>query len=140
TGALVDDAIVEIENIHRHMRTGRSPLEAAIHAAEEIGLAVIATTLVICAVFVPVSFMGGVPGLYFRQFGLTVAIAAFFSLVVARLVTPMLAARLLRPLPPAVEREGRWMRHYQRMVVWTLRHRLKTLAIAGATMVLSFGL
>jgi HAE1 family hydrophobic/amphiphilic exporter-1 len=140
TGALVDDAIVEIENIHRHMRAGKRPFEAAMHAAEEIGVAVIATTLVICAVFVPVSFMGGVPGLYFRQFGLTVAIAAFFSLVVARLLTPMLAARLLRPLPAAPERDGAWMQRYQRMVAWTLRHRVKTLGIAAGTVVLSFAL
>ena len=140
TGALVDDAIVEIENIHRHMRAGKGPFEAAIHAAEEIGLAVIATTLVICAVFIPVSLMGGLPGLYFRQFGLTVAIAAFFSLLVARLLTPMLAAKLLRPVPPAAEREGPWLRRYQRLVDWTLRHRGKTLAIAAATVVLSFAL
>ena len=96
TGVLVDDAIVEIENIHRHMHMGKNPLQASIDAAEEIGISVIATTLVICAVFVPVSFMDGLPGLFFRQFGLTVAIAAFFSLIVARLITPMLAARVLR--------------------------------------------
>lgn len=140
TGALVDDAIVEIENIHRHMRAGKGPFAAAIHAAEEIGLAVISTTLVICAVFVPVSFMGGVPGLYFRQFGLTVAIAALFSLIVARLLTPMLAAKLLRPVPPAAEREGPWLRRYLRVVGWTLRHRFTTLGSAVVTVFLSFAL
>lgn len=92
TGVLVDDAIVEIENIHQHMGEGRTPFDASLVAAEEIGLAVVATTLVICAVFVPVSFMPGMAGQFFLQFGLTVAIAAFFSLVVARLLTPMLAA------------------------------------------------
>jgi len=140
TGALVDDAIVEIENIHRHMRAGMGPFEASIHAAEEIGLAVIATTLVICAVFVPVSLMGGVSGLYFRQFGLTVAIAALFSLVVARLLTPMLAAKLLRPVPAKAEQEGVWVQPYLRLVRWTLRNRLKTLGLAIAMVVASFAL
>ena len=140
TGALVDDAIVEIENIHRHMRQGKSPFEAAIIAAEEIGLAVIATTLVICAVFVPVSLMDGLPGQYFKQFGLTVAIAAFFSLLVARLMTPMLAALLFKELPAARAGTRRWMKHYQRLVRWTLQHRLKTLGMAVATVFLSFAL
>lgn len=92
TGILVDDAIVEIENIARHIRMGKTPYRAAIEAADEIGLAVIATTFTIIAVFVPVSFMGGIPGQYFMQFGLTVAIAVAFSLLVARLITPMMAA------------------------------------------------
>lgn len=92
TGILVDDAIVEIENIARHIRMGKTPYRAAIEAADEIGLAVIATTFTIIAVFVPVSFMGGIPGQYFMQFGLTVAIAVAFSLLVARLITPLMAA------------------------------------------------
>lgn len=96
TGILVDDAIVEIENIARHIRMGKSPYRAAIDAADEIGLAVIATSATIVAVFVPVSFMPGIPGQYFRQFGLTVAIAVLFSLAVARLITPMMAAYLMR--------------------------------------------
>jgi len=95
TGILVDDAIVEIENIARHMRMGKSPYRAAIEAADEIGLAVIATALTIVAVFVPVSFMHGIPGQYFRQFGMTVAISVLFSLIVARLITPMMAAYLM---------------------------------------------
>jgi hydrophobe/amphiphile efflux-1 (HAE1) family protein len=95
TGILVDDAIVEIENIARHIRMGKTPYRAAIEAADEIGLAVIATTATIIAVFMPVSFMGGIPGQYFRQFGLTVAIAVAFSLLVARLITPMMAAYLM---------------------------------------------
>ncbi len=96
TGILVDDAIVEIENIARHIRMGKTPYRASIEAADEIGLAVIATTFTIVAVFVPVSFMPGIPGQYFRQFGLTVAIAVLFSLLVARLITPMMAAYLMR--------------------------------------------
>lgn len=140
TGVLVDDAIVEVENIERHMRAGKSPVAAAIEAAEEIGLSVIATTLVICVVFVPVSFMGGLPGLYFQQFGLTVAIAAFFSLAVARLLTPMLASRWLKA--PSVDhaKVGAWTSRYLKAVQWTLRHRLKTLALAVACVVASFGL
>ena len=85
TGILVDDAIVEIENIVRHMRMGKSPYRAALEAADEIGLAVIAITFTIVAVFVPVSFMGGIAGQYFKQFGLTVAAAVLISLLVARL-------------------------------------------------------
>lgn len=96
TGILVDDAIVEIENIQRHMAMGKSPYRASMEAADEIGLAVIAITATIIAVFTPVSFMGGVAGQYFKQFGLTVAMAVFFSLLVARLITPMLAAYFFR--------------------------------------------
>ncbi|ALN57460.1 Multidrug resistance protein mdtC [Lysobacter enzymogenes] len=141
TGVLVDDAIVEIENIHRHMREGRGPREAALVASDEIGLAVVATTLVICAVFLPVGLMDGLPGQYFKQFGLTVAIAAFFSLAVARLITPMLASRLLRmPRHGHEEGDGPWTRRYLAAVEWTLRHRLKTVAIAVATLVASFAL
>jgi hydrophobe/amphiphile efflux-1 (HAE1) family protein len=142
TGVLVDDAIVEIENIHRHMRNGRKPFDAAVAASEEIGLSVIATTLVICAIFVPVSFMDGIAGLYFKQFGLTVAIAAFFSLLVARLLTPMLASRLLRKPPEddAHGQDGPMMAAYLRIVDWTLRHRLKTLVISILTVALSIAL
>lgn len=96
TGILVDDAIVEIENIARHIKMGKTPYRAAIEAADEIGLAVIATTSTIIAVFVPVSLMPGIPGQYFIQFGLTVAFSVTFSLVVARLITPMMAAYLMR--------------------------------------------
>jgi len=97
TGILVDDAIVEIENIERHMAMGKPPYQASMEAADEIGLAVIAITATIIAVFAPVSFMGGIAGQYFKQFGLTVAIAVFFSLLVARLITPMLAAYFFKP-------------------------------------------
>src|SRR5690606_38525453 len=112
TGILVDDAIVEIENIVRHMHAGKSPYRAALEAADEIGLAVIAISLTIVAIFSPVSFMGGIAGQYFRQFGLTVAIAVLVSLLVARLITPMMAAYLMRPMKPEREGEELLMRGY----------------------------
>ena len=92
TGILVDDAIVEIENIARHIRMGKTPYRASLEAADEIGLAVMAITATIVAIFAPVSFMGGIAGQYFKQFGLTIAVAVTMSLLVARLLTPMLAA------------------------------------------------
>ena len=119
TGILVDDAIVEIENIARHMRMGKSPYRAALEAANEIGLAVIAITFTIVAVFVPVSFMDGVPGQYFRQFGLTVAVAVLFSLLVARLITPMLAAYFLRDHGHAEEEPGFFSRAYSQFLYFT---------------------
>ena len=119
TGILVDDAIVEIENIARHMRMGKSPYRAAIEGADEIGLAVIAITFTIVAVFVPVSFMDGVPGQYFRQFGLTVAAAVLFSLLVARLITPMLAAYFLRDHGHAEEEPGLFSRAYSQFLYFT---------------------
>ena len=109
-------------------------------AANEIGLAVIATTMVICAMFLPVSFMSGLPGQFFKQFGLTVAVAAFFSLLVARLLTPMLAAYLLKPPKSQQEKASRWLEAYHRLIVWTLDHRLRTMGIAIASLVLSFGI
>lgn len=125
TGILVDDAIVEIENIERHIHMGKSPYRASIEAADEIGLAVIATTFTIIAVFVPVSFMPGIPGQYFIQFGLTVAVAVFFSLLVARLITPVMAAYLMRPSDAGSDhhdRDGFMMRNYTRLVVATTKH------------------
>ena len=129
TGILVDDAIVEIENIVRHMRMGKSPYRAAMEAADEIGLAVIAITLTIVAIFAPVSFMGGIPGQYFKQFGLTVAVAVLFSLLVARLITPMMAAYLMRPHPARPERDGCLMRAYTGFLRVTLRFRYLTLLV-----------
>jgi len=120
-GILVDDAIVEIENIVRHIRQGKSPFQAALEAADEIGLAVIATTATIMVVFLPVSFMGGVPGQFFRQFGITVAVAVFFSLLVARLITPMMAAYLLHP--HAEEAPPRWLQRYIASLRWCIAHR-----------------
>jgi multidrug efflux pump subunit AcrB len=124
TGILVDDAIVEIENIARHIKMGKTPYRAAIEAADEIGLAVIATTFTIIAVFVPVSFMPGIPGQYFIQFGLTVAFSVFFSLMVARLITPMMAAYLMRGedgVDDHHDNDGFFMRGYTRLVKATTR-------------------
>lgn len=128
TGILVDDAIVEIENIVRHMRMGKSPYRAALEAADEIGLAVIAITMTIIAVFAPVSFMGGIAGQYFKQFGLVVAAAVFFSLLVARLITPMLAAYFMRDTQHE-EKEGPAIKAYTRLVHWSVVHRYKTVAL-----------
>ena len=129
TGILVDDAIVEIENIVRHMRSGKSPYRAAMEAADEIGLAVVATTFTIVAVFAPVSFMGGISGQYFKQFGLTVAVAVLFSLVVARLITPLLAAYFLRDHGHGDTGPGRVMRGYLTVLAWSLRHRWTTIGL-----------
>ncbi|KQT60805.1 ABC transporter permease [Methylobacterium sp. Leaf456] len=132
TGILVDDAIVEIENIVRHMRMGKSPYRAALEAADEIGLAVIAITATIIAIFAPVSFMPGIAGQYFKQFGLTIAAAVFMSLLVARLITPLLAAYFLRDHGPEDEREGPVMRLYGRIVEWSVRHKYVTLVLGLA--------
>ncbi len=129
TGILVDDAIVEIENIVRHIRMGKSAYNAAIEAADEIGLAVVAITLTIVAVFAPVSFMGGIAGQYFKQFGLTVAAAVLFSLLVARLVTPVMAAYVLKPHGHAVVREGAVMRGYLGLLRATLARPYATLLV-----------
>ncbi|QIB34099.1 efflux RND transporter permease subunit [Ancylobacter pratisalsi] len=132
TGILVDDAIVEIENIVRHMRMGKSAYRAAIDAADEIGLAVVATTLTIVAVFMPVSFMGGIAGQYFRQFGITVAVAVLFSLLVARLLTPMLAAYFMRAHGHEAKPDGVIMRFYVRLLRASVRHRFITVAVGIA--------
>ncbi|CAN7508986.1 efflux RND transporter permease subunit [Phyllobacterium sp. LjRoot231] len=135
TGILVDDAIVEIENIVRHMRSGKSPYRASLEAADEIGLAVIAISVTIIAVFAPVSFMSGIAGQYFKQFGLTVAVAVFFSLLVARLITPMMTAYLLRDGKSLHhgEQETGWIRAYTRFLTVTLRYRWLTL-ISGVAL------
>jgi multidrug efflux pump subunit AcrB len=131
TGILVDDAIVEIENIARHMRMGKSAWRASLEAADEIGLAVIAISLSIAAIFSPVSFMDGIAGQYFRQFGLTVAIAVLFSLMVARFLTPVIAAYFLRAPRDKSLDDGPIMRGYTRLVRASVRHRWITL-LAGA--------
>lgn len=159
-GILVDDAIVEIENIIRHLRMGKTPYEAAMQAADEIGLAVIATTFTLIAVFLPTAFMSGVAGKFFVQFGWTAALAIFASLIVARLLTPMMSAYLLKPWvkkhpaqdkalladqlaqpgpnpdesshdrPDDSNNDGFVMRHYLRTVAWCIQHRKTTLAAA----------
>ena len=131
TGILVDDAIVEIENIVRHMNMGKTAWRASLEAADEIGLAVIAITFTIVAVFAPVSFMGGIAGQYFKQFGLTVAVAVIFSLLVARLITPLLAAYFMRTHPLKEQREGFILSSYTRFVAWSVRHRFLTILAGG---------
>ncbi|RMH93828.1 efflux RND transporter permease subunit [Lysobacter pythonis] len=138
-GILVDDAIVEIENIVRHLGMGKPPLVAARDAANEIGIAVIATSMTLAAVFVPVAFMPGIAGKFFKEFGWTAATAVLFSLLVARLLTPMMAAYLLKP-EPEHEGESRLMRRYLGWVDTALRNRWKTLAIAFGLFVLSLGM
>ena len=130
-GILVDDAIVEVENISRHLRMGKTPLEAATEAADEIGLAVIATTFTLIAVFLPTAFMSGIAGKFFKQFGWTAALAVFASLVVARVLTPMMAAYLMKA-PKGEHREPFWMATYLRCAAWCVKHRLITAIAAGA--------
>ena len=148
-GILVDDAIVEIENIIRHLRMGKTPYEAAMEAADEIGLAVIATTFTLIAVFLPTAFMSGIAGKFFVQFGWTAARAIFASLLVARLLTPMMSAYILKPWVGKIDtteenqialndqgttrlahdrsKDGHVMRGYMSLVTWCLNHRWVTL-------------
>lgn len=152
-GILVDDAIVEVENIVRHMRMGKSPYQAAMEASDEIGMAVIATTFTLIAVFLPTAFMSGIPGKFFKQFGWTAALAVFASLVVARALTPMMAAYIMRPIVLAKDRpqwarknalfgriwawmnnheEPAWLNTYQGWAAWCIRHRWVTMVLAAA--------
>jgi multidrug efflux pump subunit AcrB len=129
TGILVDDAIVEIENIVRHMRMGKSPYRAALEAADEIGLAVIAISLTIIAIFAPASFMSGIAGQFFKQFGITVSVQVFFSLLAARFVTPVLAAYFLKDHPHDAPPPGRVLRTYISLVTWSVDHYFVTVLI-----------
>jgi multidrug efflux pump subunit AcrB len=140
-GILVDDAIVEIENIVRHLRMGKSPYQAAMEAADEIGLAVIATTFTLIAVFLPTAFMAGIAGKFFKQFGWTAALAVFASLVVARVLTPMMSAYLLKPIVTQGEvPDGAVMRGYIKAAAWCVRHRWITSFGAAAFFVGSIAL
>jgi multidrug efflux pump subunit AcrB len=139
-GVLVDDAIVEIENISRHLRMGKTPMQAALEAADEIGMAVIATTFSLVAVFLPTAFMGGIPGKFFKQFGWTAVLAILASLLVARLLTPMMAAYILKPSKHGEEQDGWLMQRYMRTMRWCLSHRLITLISAGVFFIASIGL
>jgi len=148
-GVLVDDAIVEIENIARHLHMGKTPMQAAMEAADEIGMAVIATTFALVAVFLPTAFMGGVPGLFFKQFGWTAVIAILASLVVARLLTPMMAAYIMKA-PKAGksgelegvhgQKDGWLMTRYMKTMQWCLRHRLVTMIAATVFFISSIAL
>ena len=138
-GVLVDDAIVEIENIMRHLRMGKTPYQAAMEAADEIGPAVVATTFTLIAVFLPTAFMGGMVGKFFVQFGWTAAISVFFSLVVARMLTPMMAAYFLK-LPRHDDTTPRWLRRYEQCVQWCLKHRITTVIGVLVFFISSFAL
>lgn len=135
-GVLVDDAIVEIENIVRHIRMGKSAYQASLEAADEIGLAVVATSATIIVVFLPVSFMTGVNGKFFKEFGITVAFAVFFSLLVARLITPMMAAFFMKggheERPP-----GTLTKTYLKALGWSIRRPFVAAAMGLAVFVLS---
>jgi HAE1 family hydrophobic/amphiphilic exporter-1 len=137
-GILVDDAIVEIENIEKRVFMGMRPFQAAMEGADQIGLAVVATTFSIVAVFLPVAFMPGIPGQFFREFGITVSVAVLFSLVVARLLTPLMAAYFLKP------KEGRprppLPRYYSRSLTWALDHKWISILIGTVIFVMSMAL
>jgi multidrug efflux pump subunit AcrB len=139
-GVLVDDAIVEIENIMRHLEMGKKPYQAAMEAADEIGLAVIATTFTLVAVFLPTAFMSGIAGKFFVQFGWTAAVAVLFSLAVARMLTPMMSAYFLKAR--VAHETPKWIEIYLKWAQWCLSHRKSTLAmtalfVAGSLMLAS---
>ncbi|HUZ11426.1 MAG TPA: efflux RND transporter permease subunit [Caulobacteraceae bacterium] len=134
-GILVDDAIVEIENIEKRVHAGVRPYAAAMEGADQIGLAVVATTSAIIVVFTPVSFMPGIPGQFFREFGLTVSVAVLFSLVVARLLTPLLAAYFLKPKP--ARPRAPLPRFYTATLGWALDHRIASASLGAAIFLVS---
>lgn len=144
-GVLVDDAIVEIENISRHLHMGKTPMQAALEAADEIGMAVIATTFALVAVFLPTAFMGGIPGKFFKQFGWTAVLAILASLLVARLLTPMMCAYLMKAPKNAgkeghAPQDGPLMRRYLAVMQWCLRRRGLTMLGAAVFFVGSLAL
>ncbi len=159
-GILVDDSIVVIENIYRHLRLGEKPKEAAFNGRTEIGLAAIAITLVDVVVFVPIAFMGGITGQFFRQFGITVATVTLFSLFIAFTLTPMLSSRWYREedsVPADLDEGegetgaggffarldqayGKLRELYRRLLAWALDHRLATVAIGLISLLASLGI
>ena len=139
-GILVDDAIVEIENIKKHLALGKRPYQAAIDAADDIGFAVVAIMLTIVAIFLPVSFIGGGIGQYFRQFGITVAAVVLASLLVARLATPLLAAYILKPEAKEEREAGKLKAAYLNLLNLTLDHRKFTLFTGFLLLLGSFAL
>ena len=149
TGFVVDDAIVVVENITRHLENGMQPMEAALHGAKEIGFTVVSISISLIAVFIPILLMGGIVGRLFREFAVTLSVAIVISMVVSLTTTPMMCSRLLRPhaearhgrLFQASERVFQWiMRHYETSLAWVLRHQRLTLGVALATMVATIGL
>jgi HAE1 family hydrophobic/amphiphilic exporter-1 len=138
-GILVDDAIVEIENIQKRIERGVRPFQAAMEGADAIGLAVIATTFTIVVVFTPVSMMNSSVGQFFREFGVTVSMAVLFSLLVARLLTPLLAAYFLKP-HHAPRPAKPLPRTYRRVLDWALDHKWMSCACGGLFLAASIGL
>jgi HAE1 family hydrophobic/amphiphilic exporter-1 len=128
-GILVDDAIVEIENIVRHIREGKKPYPAAIEAADEIGLAVIATTATLVAVFAPTGFMPGVVGQFFKSFAIACCVSVLFSLLVARTLTPLMGAYLLRS-DQKEHKDPFWMSGYLKALNWSLDHKIIVCIVA----------
>jgi hydrophobic/amphiphilic exporter-1 (mainly G- bacteria), HAE1 family len=147
-GLLIDDAIVVIENIVRYMEEGKSPRQAAYEATKQIAIAVLAVTLAVVAVFVPVAFMEGIIGRFFYQFGVTVAVAVIISYLVSMTLTPVMASRVLKEghgepgaLSRAIERGLTSMEQaYARVVSALLRNRAKTMVVASAVLFLTLGL
>lgn len=131
-GNLVDDTVVEVENIDQHLAMGKTPKQASLDSSTEIGFAVLASSATIIAVFVPVAFMGGVPGQFFQPFGVTVAVSTLFSTLVARTMTPMLGAYLMRGKKHKKVAKISQNHPYKNLLSWSLKHRLTTLAIALA--------
>lgn len=152
-GNLVDDAVVEIENMERHLEMGKNPFQAAFDSSAEVGLAVIASSATIIGVFLPVAFMGGIPGQFFQPFGFTVAISTVFSTLVARMVTPLMGAYLLKEKgkrqkirglrnstphhSPLTTHPSKRIQPYRQLLSWALRHKLTTVAIALAFFIAS---
>ena len=134
-GILVDDAIVEIENIQKRTLAGYTPFRAAMEGADAIGLAVLATTAAIVVVFLPTSFMGGMPGQFFIEFGITVAVAVVFSLLVARFVSPLMAAYFLKPTKHDHGDVRKLPAIYEKTLGWALKHRLIASAFGGLSFV-----
>ncbi len=139
-GVLVDDAIVEIENIVRHMRMGKSAYQASIDAADEIGLAVVATTFSIVAVFLPVGLMPGVAGQFFKNFGLTVVASVLMSLAVARMITPMIAAYFMKSGEIKDHGDAPWLSTYMRVLKWSLSHRYWMMLMGLVSLIISGGI
>jgi multidrug efflux pump subunit AcrB len=136
-GVLVDDAIVEIENIVRHMRMGKSAYQASIDAADEIGLAVVATTFSIVAVFLPVGLMPGVAGQFFKNFGLTVVASVLMSLAVARMITPMISAYFLKSHGHEDHAAASWLAGYMKILRWSLAHRWLMMGMGFVSLLLT---
>ena len=149
TGFVVDDAIVVVENITRHLENGMQPMEAALHGAKEIGFTVISISISLIAVFIPILLMGGIVGRLFREFAVTLSVAIVISMVVSLTTTPMMCSRILRP--HAEEKHGRIfqaservfqriMGHYETSLTWVLRHKFLTIMTWTATVVTTLAL